>query len=150
MARARLNLFHELAPTKTRRMELKLSTATLAAFLAVFLSPVAVAENYGGNSEQEQIRMKELIYQYFGNGWVGRVMVCIARKESGLNPRATNYYDTNGGSYGLMQNNAIWRRENESVRSFAFRMQNPHESLRAALKTYRVQGLHAWTTARAC
>ena len=94
--------------------------------------------------------MINLIHRYFGAGWLGRVMVCIARAESGLNPRAYNRADWYGGSYGLMQVNAIWRHRGESVRAFEVRMRNPYVNLSTARDIYRRQGIRAWATASRC
>lgn len=73
------------------------------------LVKTAHAENYGGVSRTQQAKITRLIYAKFGSGWFGRTMVCIAKRESGLNPRAANWGDSNGGSHGLFQINGIHR-----------------------------------------
>lgn len=98
---------------------------------AMVLSAPAQADNYGGNTRAEQQQMKRLIYQTFGTGWVGRTMVCIAGRESGLNPRAANYRDANGGSYGLFQINGAHARGGVT-QSWIRSMWNPVVNIRSA------------------
>jgi hypothetical protein len=81
--------------------------ATVVSSLA--LVGAAQADNYGGTSTTSQTNIVRMIYAKFGTGYIGRTMVCIARRESGLNPRAANWRDANGGSHGLFQINGIHR-----------------------------------------
>ncbi len=106
-------------------------------------------DHYGGTSSVQQYRMKQLIYRYFGMGYTGITMVCIARRESGLNPRAANWGDSNGGSFGLFQINGVHRHrypsgKKESIRSFYARMSNPIQNIQSALALYRSSGLSPW------
>lgn len=119
------------------RMALVLITACL-------LSPVAKAENYGGNAPAEKRRMVRLIHREFGYGWLGRTMVCIARRESGLNPRAANYQDTRGGSFGLLQLNGVHSPTGYAYRAWIHRMWLPKQNLRRAHRLYRAEGLGPW------
>jgi hypothetical protein len=85
----------------------------------IIITAVAALALVGAGSTQagsnsEQARMKALIYQTFGTGWKGQTMVCIARRESNLNPRSINSRDrhptsegTFRGSYGLFQIGAL-------------------------------------------
>jgi hypothetical protein len=116
--------------------------ATLATTIALAIPATATADNYGGNSRSEQNRMVGLIYREFGAGWLGRTMVCIARRESGLNPRAANYHDTSGGSFGLFQINGIHARG--SFTAWVRRMWNPYVNIASARALYRSSGLAPW------
>ena len=114
--------------------------------LALLLSALAVqsagADNYGTDSK-EAARMTALIYKTFGTGWKGQTMLCIAKRESGLNPRAANYRDSNGGSYGLFQLNGVHRWRGESLAEFQQRQWNPITHLQAAKRLAR-GGLGPW------
>lgn len=83
--------------------------ATTIVLALAAMTGEARADNYGGTSRAYQAQIINMIYAKFGSGYVGRTMVCIARRESGLNPRAANYHDSNGGSFGLFQINGIHR-----------------------------------------
>lgn len=113
------------------------------AVIALIGSHTGRADNYGGVSKTHESQMKALIYKHFGTGWLGREMVCIARRESGLNPRAANYRDSNGGSYGLFQMNGIHRWRNESLSEFQRRMWNPTTHMQAVVRLAR-GGLGPW------
>lgn len=102
----------------------------------------AKADNYGTNPAEAR-QMTALIYKTFGTGWQGRTMLCIAKRESGLNPRAANYRDSNGGSYGLLQLNGVHRWRGESLAQFQRRMWNPTTHLQAAKRLAR-GGLGPW------
>jgi len=116
--------------------------AVTAVLFAVTLIQSARADNYGTTSK-ERAQMTALIYKTFGTGWQGRTMLCIAKRESGLNPRAANYRDSNGGSYGLLQLNGVHRWSNESLSQFQRRMWNPVTHLIAAKRLAR-GGLGPW------
>jgi len=109
---------------------------------ALAFTGVAAGDNYGTNS-REAAQMTAMIYKTFGSGWQGRTMVCIARRESGLNPRAANYRDSGGGSYGLLQLNAVHRWRGETLAKFQQRMWNPVTHLQAAKRLAR-GGLGPW------
>lgn len=89
--------------------------------------------------------MVQIIYKRFGSGWLGRTMVCIARAESGLNPRAANYADWYGGSYGLFQINKAHRRWVNFNRIY-----DPYYNTQVAWRLYRSGGLGHWTTRWRC
>jgi len=88
--------------------------------------------------------MKTLIYKYFGTGWKGQTMIRCARRESGFNPRAANYGDSNGGSYGLLQLNGVHRWRGETLAQFRTRMWNPDSHLRAAKRLFDSSGVGPW------
>lgn len=121
---------------------MKATLTVLAAALALALPAVASADNYGTNP-REAAQMKSLIYRYFGTGWKGQTMIRCARRESGFNPRAANYSDSNGGSYGLLQLNGVHRWRGESLAAFRQRMWNPITHLEAAVRLAR-GGLGPW------
>jgi len=117
--------------------------ALIAITFVMLVSAIgASADNYGTNGT-ERARMTTLIYKTFGTGWQGRTMLCIAKRESGLNPRAANYHDSNGGSYGLLQLNGVHRWGGESLAQFQRRMWNPVTHLQAAKRLAR-GGLGPW------
>lgn len=117
---------------------------TLAAALTIALPTAASADNYGGNSPSEQKRMAGLIYREFGHGWLGRTMVCIARRESGLNPRAANWRDTRGGSFGLFQINGVHAPGGWAFRVWVRHMWDPVANVKSAHALYRSSGLGPW------
>jgi hypothetical protein len=89
-------------------------------------------------------QMRALIYQEFGSGWLGRVMACIAYRESGLQPRQSNWHDSNGGSHGLFQINGINAPGGWATRSWIQRMYDPMTNIRMAHRLYRARGLAPW------
>lgn len=111
---------------------------------AALLSPAANADSYGGNSPKEQRKMVRLIHREFGHGRLGRVMECIARRESGLNPRAANWTDSHGGSFGLLQLNGVHSPTGHAYAAWVHRMWNPVVNLRVAHRLYRAAGLEPW------
>jgi hypothetical protein len=88
--------------------------------------------------------MKRMIYKTFGTGYVGQCFIRIANRESGFNPRAANYHDSNGGSYGLLQSNAVHRWGGESLAQFQRRMWNPVSHLAAMKRLYNGAGFSPW------
>ena len=121
---------------------MKALSCTAIVAIAMALASAAQAHDYGTN-RQEAARMTTLIYKTFGTGWHGRTMLCIARRESGLNPRAANYTDSNGGSYGLFQVNGIHRWHGEKLAAFRQRQWNPISNVAAAKRLAR-GGLGPW------
>ncbi len=94
--------------------------------------------------------MRGLIVERFGSGWLGREMVCIADRESGLDPRAVNWRDphVNGrGSFGLFQ---IGRVHVHYVGGDWRRLLVPTVNVRVAWQLYRAgrrrgeSGLGPW------
>lgn len=123
-------------------MKVALCTIFAAMLAATFVS-VAQADNYG-TSRAEARQMTNLVYQTFGRGYVGNCMVRIMWRESGGNPRAANYRDSNGGSYGLLQLNGAHRWRGESLAQFQRRMWNPITHLQAAKRLYNGAGFSPW------
>ena len=101
-----------------------------------FVVPAAQADNYG-TSRSETAKMKQMIYKTFGTGYIGQCFIRIAARESGFNPRAANYHDSNGGSYGLLQLNGVHRWKGETLAQFQQRMWNPVTHLIAAKRLAR-------------
>jgi hypothetical protein len=110
--------------------------AVTAVMLLAVLVQNARADNYGTNSA-EKAQMKAMILKTFGTGYVGQCFLRIANRESGFNPRAANYHDSNGGSYGLLQLNGVHRWRGESLSQFQRRMWNPVTHLIAAKRLAR-------------
>jgi SLT domain-containing protein len=111
--------------------------------IATAFVSAASADNYG-TTRSEAASMTRLVYQTFGSGWEGRCMVRIMWRESGGNPHAANYGDSNGGSYGLLQLNGVHRWAGESLAAFQRRMWNPYSHLAAAKRLYDRGGFAAW------
>jgi hypothetical protein len=117
--------------------------ATATVLIAVTLVSPAYGDNYG-TSRTEAAKMTALVHKTFGSGWQGRCMVRIMWRESGGNPRAANYRDANGGSYGLLQLNGAHRWQGESMSAFRARMWNPRTHLIAAKRLYDGSGFGPW------
>lgn len=126
---------------------MKRIAATVAA-IAASLVPSAAADNYGCKNASQCKKMERIIYAKFGTGWQGRTAVCIARRESGLNPRAANWGDANGGSHGLFQINGVHRwAYGKGARS----IYNPYHNTNVAYRLSRGgTSWGPWTTAYAC
>lgn len=87
--------------------------------------------------------MIKLIEKKFPS-YIAPTMVCIARRESGLNPRAVNWADqhANGrGSFGLFQ---IGRIHDHMVRGDYRRFWIPWVNVNAAWRLWRGAGLAPW------
>ena len=121
---------------------IRVIAASVIAAASLAAVGAASADNYG-TTGNERARMTTLIYQTFGTGWQGRTMLCIAKRESGLNPRAANYRDSNGGSYGLFQMNGVHRWRTETLSQFRARMWNPTTHM-IAVKRLARGGLGPW------
>jgi len=124
-------------------VKLLMATVLAALIAAAFTSASAMADFYGTTRTQAG-QMEALVYKTFGAGWQGRCMVRIMRRESGGNPRAANYRDVNGGSYGLLQLNGVHRWRGESMAAFRARMWNPRSHLIAAKRLYDGSGFGPW------
>ena len=122
---------------------MKVAICTSIAVIAMAFASAASADNYG-TSRTESNSMTALVYKTFGSGWQGRCMVRIMWRESGGNPRAANYGDSNGGSYGLLQLNGAHRWSGESMSAFRARMWNPVTHLAAAKRLYNGSGFGPW------
>lgn len=122
---------------------MKVALATAAVLIAATFSSAAQADNYG-TTKAQAAQMTALVYKTFGYGWQGRCMVRIMWRESGGNPRAANYGDSNGGSYGLLQLNGAHRWSGETLTQFRARMWNPTTHLAAAKRLYQSSGFSPW------
>lgn len=122
---------------------MKVLLATAAVLIAATFTSAATADNYGTSSTQAA-QMTALVYKTFGHGWQGRCMVRIMWRESGGNPRAANYHDSNGGSYGLLQLNGAHKWRGETLSQFQQRMWNPATHLAAARRLYNGSGFGPW------
>ena len=70
-------------------------------------------------------------------------MYCIAKWESGLNPKALNYNNNNTVDVGLFQINSSWFKKcNTNIATLYDEKQNSQ----CALTVYKNQGFPAWTT----
>ncbi len=112
--------------------------------MALSVASVASSDNYGGVSRSMQARMVALVHRTFDRYGVASVMLCIVNRESGFNPKAANWHDSHGGSFGLWQINGVWKHAGESVQHFAGRMFNPYTNAAYALALYRSSGLGPW------
>lgn len=122
---------------------MKVLLATAAVLIAATLTSAATADNYGTSPAAAQTNA-QLVSKAFGGGWVGACAVRIMWRESGGNPRAANYHDSNGGSYGLMQLNGAHRWRGETLAQFQQRMWNVPTHLAAAVRLYRGSGFSPW------
>lgn len=103
----------------------------------------ARTDNYGGNTRAEQAEMIRLIKKKFPDH-IENTMVCIARRESGLNPRAVNWSDqhANGrGSFGLFQ---LGRIHDHMVGGNYNLFFVPWRNVNAAWRLWRGGGLGPW------
>jgi hypothetical protein len=121
----------------------KVLLGTTIAVIAMAFSSAAFADNYGTTPAQAKA-MSALVYRTFGGGYVGSCMVRIMWRESGGNPRAANYHDSNGGSFGLLQLNGAHRWRGESLAAFQRRMWNVKTHLAAAKRLYNGAGFGPW------
>lgn len=122
---------------------MRMAVATAAVTVAATLVSAANADNYGTTPTRAK-QSAELVYRAFGGGWAGACAVRIMWRESGGNPRAANYRDANGGSYGLLQLNGAHRWRGESLAAFQRRMWNVSSHLAAAVRLYRGSGFSPW------
>ena len=128
--------------------------------LAVIMGSLLVAAeartaDYGCVSTSQCVKMEKIIRAWFPNN-VENTMICIARRESGLNPKATNWSDqhsTGRGSYGLFQLGHLHGVRSTSgitgvgydlTRGNVYRFWNPIVNVRTALRLYRGSGLAPW------
>ena len=116
---------------------MKALVCTSIVVISMAFASAATADNYGGYVNSPQ--MAGLVYAKFGGGYAGRCAVAIMYRESKGNPRASNYRDSNGGSYGLMQLNGAHRWRGESLSQFQRRQWNPVTHLIAARRLYDAQ-----------
>lgn len=128
-----------------------MAAVVLAVAVATTSAFAASSDNYGGNSRKEQRQMERLIRDRFPS-YIENTMVCIARRESGLNPRAVNWNDqhsTGRGSFGLFQighlHAAAW---NGTARRLTggnpYRLFDPKINVEAAFRLWRSGGLGPW------
>lgn len=110
---------------------------------ALALAGTAQAGDYGGVSGANEQQMTRLVYAHFGTGWKGQTMIRCVRRESGFNPRAVNWDDPHGGSFGLFQINGIHAPGGYATRSWIAKMMNPYENVKVAVRLAR-GGLGPW------
>ena len=112
-----------------------------------------VSNGSSATASHSKESVRSLIYSKFGNGWLGREMVCIADRESNLEHDAWNRTDKHWdnrlgyyiyGSFGLFQLGALHRRDYESVTAFRIRMFQPKENVQRAYELYKSSGLSPW------
>lgn len=139
---------------KRHRIKLFLATCTAIVVYGLATEP-ARSENYGCVSPAQCAKMERIIRAWFP-AHIEDTMVCIARRESGLNPRAINWSDrhsTGRGSYGLFQLGHLHGVRSTSgitgvgyrfTRGNVFRMLDPVVNVRSALALYRNGGLGPW------
>jgi len=132
------------------------------AFASLAAAGVAMSGNYGGVSASYAAKMQRYIHAWFDPSGVGSVMVCIAERESGLNPRAYNTNDAWRGESvaGLFQikwplwaaNNPripesmkrFWHYRSVTWPQFQARLADPVQSIRLAFLLYKHGGLGPW------
>lgn len=103
---------------------------------------VALAALFSLRADGGTGNVKELIMKRFGAA--GPTMLCIARRESHLNPRAINWRDrhANGrGSFGLFQ---IGRIHVGMVGGDWRRLLDPVTNINVAYRLYSRSGLRPW------
>ena len=121
---------------------MKKAITTVVMFLALAVPTAATADNYG-TSKAQYAKSKAMVMAVFGPRY-GPTMVRCMNRESGGNPLAANYGDSNGGSYGLLQLNGAHRWREESMAAFRARMWNPVTHLQAAKRLFNSDGLGPW------
>lgn len=95
------------------------------------------------------------IKRSFGTGSTGQEMVRCAKRESGLNPYASNFHDSNGGSYGALQINGIHARDVKGrwvskwrnpvdFNKWRWRMYVAKNNVRQAVALYHGGGMSHW------
>jgi hypothetical protein len=114
----------------------------LAILAVLVFSSIATADNYG-TTRSQYAKSKAMVMATFGPRY-GPVMVRCMDRESGGNPHASNWGDSNGGSYGLLQLNGAHRWRSESMAQFRARMWNPVTHLQAAKRLFDSSGLAPW------
>ena len=118
-------------------MKSLLTVCAVVAALAV--TGAASAENYGGVSRSVKQQVIREIAKY--PGWSVSRMSCIASRESGFNPRAVNWGDSNGGSHGLFQVNGIHSRVFANVWHSRYTIRGGVEM---AYRLWRASGYSPW------
>jgi len=114
----------------------------LAIMAALAFSSTASADNYG-TSKAQYAKSKAMVMAVFGPRY-GPTMVRCMNRESGGNPRAANWGDSNGGSFGLLQLNGVHRWRSETMAQFRARMWNPVTHLIAAKRLFDSSGFGPW------
>lgn len=127
----------------SRASALLLVVALVATVALAVGAATARAESYGCVSKAQCLEMERLIRAKFP-GHVEDTMVCIARRESGLNPRAANWTDTRGGSFGLFQVNGAHGPGGYATRKWVTQMWVPWRNVVAAWRLWRGAGLAPW------
>ena len=112
------------------------------AVLTLLVVPAAQSDNYGCVSKAQCTQMERLVLKRFGHGWEGRTALRVFRCESGLNPRAANWSDTRGGSFGLAQINGAHGPGGYATKAWIKQMMVPWRNL---VMAYRIsRGGKSW------
>jgi hypothetical protein len=122
----------------------RLAAVALALVLALLVLLAVAAEQAHGSRARDAQRVVNAITREFGDGPLGACFWKIAWRESTLDPRKENLTDPNGGSYGALQINGVWRRPGETTGHFARRMFDPAANARLAHLIYRRFGFQPW------
>lgn len=130
---------------------MRLATLIITLLLMVGFSSSAQAHHgsdcWGCAPARVKAQAEREIYRQFGHGWRGRVARCIAYHESGLNPQASNWRDSNGGSHGLFQMNGIhkgWVNFTKLEHNIRYAVQIAYRMSRGGNRWW------PWTTAGSC
>jgi hypothetical protein len=119
-------------------------------FLFIFICSILIINTGVANASPKisKTEIKQAIYKKFGTGWLGREMVCIANRESHLNPKAINWNDrhptsegTFKGSFGLFQIGALHAQHSRgTARNLTggnqYKLLDPYVNIQAAYHLY--------------
>jgi hypothetical protein len=122
----------------------RLRATLLAVGLLLVVVLAVAAEQAQASRAREAQQVVNAITAEFGDGPLGACFWRIAWRESTLDPRKANRSDPNGGSYGALQINGVWRRHGETVDHFARRMFDPAANARLAHRIYHLLGFQPW------
>lgn len=124
-----------------KKVALILATAATA-----IVTQAASADNFGGVSYAYQLQVKQMVYKEFGHGWQAEAMIRCIRRESGFNPKAANWTDSHGGSFGLAQINGIHDPSpgKYATKAWIARMWDPVQNLRQAHRLMGKGDLGPW------
>ncbi len=127
---------------RSHRLQPYALIAILVTVAALTVVTRASADNYG-TSPSQYAKSKAMVMKVFGPRY-GPTMVRCMNRESGGNPHASNWGDSNGGSFGLLQLNGAHRWRSESMAQFRARMWNPVTHLIAAKRLFDSSGFGPW------
>lgn len=110
----------------------------IALSVVATLVPVASASHNPTPSQNAALVYRTFTH-YYGSA-VGAEMVRCMWRESHGDEHASNWGDSHGGSFGLLQLNGVHAWRGESASAFRARMWNPVENV--------MQGVRLWRDAR--